>query len=59
MCEHEIASTRARYDRAAAELHCELVCDACGEVIALTETVSDYRPAYAEAPAMTPSQQAA
>ena len=46
MCQHEHASTRARYDREAAELHCEIVCERCDEVIRLVETVSDYRPRY-------------
>ena len=46
MCQHENGSTRARYDRETAELHCEIVCEACGKVIQLVETVSDYRPSY-------------
>ena len=46
MCEHQHASTRTRYDREAAELHCEIVCDSCGKVIRLVETVRGYRPRY-------------
>jgi transcription initiation factor TFIIIB Brf1 subunit/transcription initiation factor TFIIB len=46
MCQHEHASTRTRYDRESAELHCEIVCDACGSVIRLVETLNDYRPRF-------------
>lgn len=51
MCKHETASTRSRYVRESAELHCEIVCDECGVVIREVETVQGYWPVLKAAPA--------